>query len=517
MAFTPPVTAAVVYPRGARLRRVGALELAVGPQRVTISGLEAALDPASVRVSARGTAQARLGGVETQRRVLDPPRQEEVERLRQTLATVDDDLARLARRKELIAAEGERLQELAAQTPTYALALAAGERTLAAHLALLAELRARQNELADEILALGAAERQLQRQQAELQAALNEWSRGRSADLFPWEVTLDLEVVQAGALTVTLTYQVDTGGWRPLYDLRLGADGVLTVTYLAEVRQQSGQDWQAVALSLSTARPESAAALPELTPRYVQPQPPAQPVRMAKLAAAEMDFARAAPAPAPEYDLTAAAAQVESGGAAVVYVIPGQPDIPGDGGPRKLTVATFDLRPDLDFVAAPEISRGVHRRAQVVNATAYTWLPGPAALFAGDEFIGSIPLDLILPEQAVELFLGVDDSLRVERKLARREVDKRLLGNRRRITFAYTVEAQNLGAAAAALEVRERIPVSRHEEIKVRLERAEPPPSEQTELNLLTWRLELAPGASQMLRYDFSVEAPVGMEVWGLP
>jgi hypothetical protein len=59
--------------------------------------------------------------------------------------------------------------------------------------------------------------------------------------------------------------------------------------------------------------------------------------------------------------------------------------------------------------------------------------------------------------------------------------------------------------------------VSRHENIKVKLESVEPKPTEQTELNLLNWELTLAPGEELVVRFDFSVEHPRGMSVTGLP
>ena len=39
-----------------------------------------------------------------------------------------------------------------------------------------------------------------------------------------------------------------------------------------------------------------------------------------------------------------------------------------------------------------------------------------------------------------------------------------------------------------AVFVRDQLPVARDEQIKVRLEAAEPWPAEQTELNLLEWK-----------------------------
>ena len=72
------------------------------------------------------------------------------------------------------------------------------------------------------------------------------------------ETDFDLEVV----------YSVIGASWSPLYDIRLIEDKV-TLGYLANIRQQTGEDWPAVNLSLSTAQPAVSTVIPELDPWYV--------------------------------------------------------------------------------------------------------------------------------------------------------------------------------------------------------------------------------------------------------
>jgi len=106
--------------------------------------------------------------------------------------------------------------------------------------------------------------------------------------------------------------------------------------------------------------------------------------------------------------------------------------------------------------------------------------------------------------------------VRVERELKQREVDKKQLGDRRRIRYGYEIKVTNLRSTPQSVTVFDQIPVPRHESIKVKLERAEPPATDQSELNVLEWKLSLQPGASQTVRFDFSVEYPREMEVVGL-
>ena len=85
-----------------------------------------------------------------------------------------------------------------------------------------------------------------------------------------------------------------------------------------------------------------------------------------------------------------------------------------------------------------------------------------------------------------------------------------------RIRYAYTIEVENLRDAPQTVLVRDQLPVSRHEQIKVRLDSAEPKPDKHTDLNQLEWKLTLDPRAKQTVRFAFSVESPRTMDVVGL-
>jgi uncharacterized protein (TIGR02231 family) len=210
-------------------------------------------------------------------------------------------------------------------------------------------------------------------------------------------------------------------------------------------------------------------------------------------------------------------ATVQTSGAAVTYQVPGTTAIPADGTPHKVTVARFELHPEIDYVTAPKLVQAAYRRARTPNASPYTLLPGPVNLFVGEEFIGATRLDLVAPEEEIELYLGADDRVKVEYELKRRDVDKRLIGDKLRQRYGYEITLENLLLTEAQITLHDQIPVSRHENVKIKLESAQPEPTQHTELALLDWELTLPPGEKQTVRFDFIVEYPRGMNLTGLP
>jgi uncharacterized protein (TIGR02231 family) len=523
------ITAVAVYPDRARVARSGAATLKSGSHKLELTQLPLSLDAGSVRASARGTARARLLGVDVRRDFYEEAPVERVRELERQIEGLEDEMSGIDVQAELLQQERAAVGDLGGQTKAFAHGLAYGKTTAEAQMTVFDNLRRRAEEVNAALLDLAVQRRDLERRLEKLQNELSQMREGGRRQRYT--AVVEVEVTQAGDLTVELTYVVSKAGWQPLYDVRLLEEGeqrVLEVGYLAQVTQRTGEDWNDVALTLSTARPALAETLPELDPWYIGPVIEAARPRAKMMAgamapagpAAMMDKERAltmvAKQVVEEEEAEVALAAVDTSGAAVTYQVSGAVVVPADGAPHKVAVARFELEPELDYVTAPKLVEAVYRRAQVTNDSPYTLLPGSANLFAGDEFIGATEFELVAPQGELELYLGPDDRIKVERELKRREVDKKLIGDKRRLHYAYEITLENLLPTEAKVTLHDQIPVPRHEDVKVKLASAEPAPDEQSKLNLLDWEFELGSGEKRVVGFGFTVEYPRGMRLTGL-
>jgi uncharacterized protein (TIGR02231 family) len=522
--------AVTVFPDRARVLRRGRVKLEPGLHPLDFAGLPLTLLPDSVRAAGRGSARARLLGVDVRvQNYLETPA-ESVRELEAKIQAATDADADLAARAEVRDKAQKALDGLAAQSDVYARGLALRDRSTSDQGAVFDFITERSLKLQAEILAIARERRELAKEIDRLKRELAQAKAARPRQRYT--ATVEVEVTAAGELDVELTYVVQPASWQALYDLRLAGSEInpeIEATYLAEVTQSTGEDWTDVALTLSTARPALALVIPELDPWYVGPRP--APVIRPQMMAAPMAASRAmadgmadkaftAEAPAEETFMELPSAAVSESGAALTYQIPSRADVPSGspsgGGSRKVTVASFKLRPELDVITAPRLEPVGYRRARARNESPYTLLPGTAQLFEGDDYLGATQIGLVAPGQEVELALGADERIRIERKLAARDVDKTLLADRRRIRSKFRIEVENLRDVPQVVVVRDQLPVSRHEQIKIKLEAAEPRPAKHTELNQLEWKLTLDKGARQVIQFDYSVEFPRTMDVVGL-
>jgi len=525
------VVSAVVYPDRARVTGRGRCDLTEGLHQIVIGELPLALEPESVRASGRGTARVRLRGVDVQRRHYVQAPSEAVTALEKEIERVSVEVSALNDRAAVKQASIDHLTGLRQATENYAWGLARGRTTVENQAALMRFFEEEDTRLRADLRELGEEQRARQDELAKLQAELNEKHSARPRQRY--EARLEVEALSAGDFDVEISYVVNRAGWRPLYDMRLRQpDGgaIVSVTSLAEITQNTGQDWSGVKLSVSTARPALNQRVPEITPWYVDeyrtpsPQPrlyksqaAAKGARLEMMDAAEeampMLAAMAAPAPV-EAEVEVAA--VQESGTAVTFAVSGSVDIPGDGTPKKLVVGQNDLPPQLDFLAVPRHTEAVYRRATLTNDTGAPLLPGPVNLYVGDEYIGQNRLEYTPGGGEVKLILGIEERVTVKRELIRREVDKRLLRDQRQLVYGYEIKLENLLAVPARVIVEDQYPVSRHDQIKVRLDVASPEPVEHTDLHKLKWQVDLAPAEKKTIRFEYQVEHPRGMNVVGL-
>ncbi len=521
-----PITAVTVFQDGARVVRSGQVSVEPGLRPVVIGNLPAAADPASVRIAARGRDLALLN-VEVHRGYgADPLREEtarlrsEVERCRDAIQALDDEDA----------AEQARLAFVGHLSGAAAVALA---RAVSFGRADHDDLSRMAGHLsADTASALGhrreisarrrAAHRELEA--AELRLADAEQRADRSVEFV--EVSAILEASAATRAEVELSYHVSGASWRPLYDLGLAGER-LAVTYLAEVTQQTGEDWPAVELVLSTTRRGLHQTLPELHPWYIGRPTPVHrhmaaggPVLRARSLAddAAIDYMAAASGGpgALEPEATPLAAEPGESGVGLVYRVPRPLAVPADGSPHKTMVARFELDATLDHLAVPVLAPEAYLRATVTNSSTLLLLPGPARVFHDTQFVGETFLETVAAGEEFELQLGMDDQIRVERELRRRSTSKAVIGGTRTIDIAYEITVENHRPNKAQVSVHDHIPVSTDGEIKVRSRETSPSPAERNDLGELTWELSLEGGQAATIRHRFTVEHPAQVTVVGL-
>jgi uncharacterized protein (TIGR02231 family) len=536
---TSRITAVAVYPDRAVLTRLGRVELPAGDSELVLDGLPAALVDESLQVSGRGTAAATILDVNLRRTFLETSPDPRLRALEEELANLQrEDEALVARLKQLDE-QRSLLQRIEAaltatptkDSPTARPSLDEWQRLLAFQAENLTRLAGDQQSLQLQRSALAA-------KIAAVEAQLNE-IRGRSPQRRSQKAaTLRVSASHAGTLELSVSYTTPGASWSAAYDARLRAETrAIDVTYYGVIRNGTGEDWNGVALTLSTARPGLGGGAPTLSPWVVEPVRPMPTAYLAQgVASSEFKTARRAAGPtealtlagsaAAESDATVAEATVQTGLSSATFRIEAPLSLPSDRSAQKVVITTLNCPAELRYETAPKLIEAAYLSASSTNRSDFPWLAGPVNAFLGDTFIATSALRAVMPGETFALSLGVDDSIAVKRRIVKRFTeDTGLTNSGRRITHEYVVTLTNNKKTAERIVLREPTPVSRDEKIVVKvitpaerdISSATAPKEISREADgILAWRIDLKPGEKREVPIKLTIEHPADLTVTGL-
>jgi uncharacterized protein (TIGR02231 family) len=358
---------------------------------------------------------------------------------------------------------------------------------------------------------------------------------------------VNLDVKTAGAAEVRLSYVVHGPSWKPVYDLRADTKAKsIEITYHAELRQSTGEDWQGVSLKLSTAEPSVGGREPEMSPWFLAK---AEPVTLdelrkesdglnrhgsnatGRIAGEKQNFGAVTSNQFNEFsaksgsavlaDATVSTAAVVAGGTAATYVIERTTDIKSDNKMAKVTVMRLLLPSTYRHSCVPKLSSYVYLKTHATNKSDFTLLPGRTSVFLDGAFVANASMDLVPAGQEFWTFLGVDQSVSVERKeLARREETSGVFGKKTlRTVFDQVFKVKNGKATEIDLVIWDQLPMGDHEDIKVVLEEPkyekDSTSFKMNETKYVEWRHAVKAGEKRDVPFRFAIERPEDMQVIG--
>ena len=518
------ITAVTVYADRAVVTRTAQLAFpGEGVIEAVFDRLPATLLEESLQVSGRGATAATLLDVGARTAFVDFTPNERVKALEDELRQVNRQDRTLTDRMNVLNQQREYVLKI--QIATTSPAEKSGD------VVVLPETWAKLLSFSEERLGAIAAELQtidqnredLQARRSALEKQLGELrgQRGRNYKV----VTVRLAAAAAGSFELTLRYTVPGAAWRPSYDARVHAgDRLVQLGYFGLVRQNTGEDWNNVALTLSTARPSLGGAAPELSPWIVQQQEvrPLARAQEARERVALAPFAAkvssAGGAAADNYiSANLPEAQVQTQATSATFALATPATVPSDNAEQKQPIAQLRLAAAPRYATTPKLQPSAFLTAEVANASDYPLLAGLMNVFLNETFVATSHLRTVMPAEKFELALGVDDGIAIKRTLNNRFVeDTGLVTKSKRITYDSTITVQNHKRTAETIVVTDQIPVSRHEKIVVRQLAPDERQLKPDSAGLLKWTLELKPGEKRELPVKFSVEHPVDLPVTGL-
>jgi uncharacterized protein (TIGR02231 family) len=498
MVVDAPVVEVLVLEDRAQVVRGGRVGLPAGRSVVRIPGVAPVLSDKTLTATATGPSTVRVTMLRVERtaRIVEADRRAAVAALEDEVRRVERELASTRSAMARSQSEREQLAEALALTLADIAEDAAAGREAAADWQLaVARIGQRQEALseAEAEFAQVAAERI--RDLEDLRARLSATSH--PGDRLAAVAILEVDASAAGEFELRLSYLVPGACWRPWHTATLGetAQPVVEVVCDACVWQNTGEDWNGVALSCSTERPSLGTTPPQLDGDVLTLRPKASGTVVETRDEVVHTTGGAGGQPVQEV------LGIDDGGEARQLRASGPATVPSDGLPHRVPLFRCSAPAEVALLVFGEIAPAAIRRTTQANAATAPLLAGPVDLIRRGGYAGRSSVLFVAPGARFDLGWGPDPDVRVHRETQESPGKPSLMSTWTTIRHQVDLQLSNLAREERTVQVVERIPVSEIERVAIEVEEdATSPPAQPDADGFLRWSVTLPPRGHARIR-----------------
>jgi TonB-dependent SusC/RagA subfamily outer membrane receptor len=390
------------------------------------------------------------------------------------------------------------------------------------------------------------------------------------------EVIAEVEVGSANEMEFALQYLVYNSGWNPSYDIRSeSVSEPMNITFKANIYQNTGYDWNDVQFTINSGDPSENVQKPELTPNYVgfysennirlrgnssfsdgdKPllvvdgvifngtledldMDDVESIEVIKGAAGASLYGSLAGNGVVQVitkknkDISSALRSKTQGvqvlreaelssvpinekisnQTSFSYKIERPYSVPSDG--KEHTLEIKRESPDTEYVYAsvPKLSQNAYLIGNLKDWDELNLIEGEANVYFENSFVGSTYLDPSSLLDTLEISLGKDERIVVERKKLKDFEERRFFGSKTRESLSFEISIRNTKPESIEIIIQDQIPVSTDESIKVSHKELSGGELEKN-TGIITWRLKLNPNGTKKLILNYELEYPKGKRI----
>jgi uncharacterized protein (TIGR02231 family) len=504
-----------VFTNKAQITREARTSLKKGNTELVFTGLSAQIDPNSIQVKVKGVLI--ILGIRHERNYLtnlDEPKQVKV--LKDSLAYYKSQI----NEQEVFKSIYKKEEALLASNQV----ISGKERGIT-----VGELKAMADFYSGRLLQLTRKEKTANqkilshsKRQKAIQKQLTEWNAYYKKNTS--SIIVEVSASKAGNANLIVSYVVYNASWHPTYDLRsTGTDQPIELNYKANIIQSTGVNWEDVKLTLSTANPNLSNVKPSVTPWLLDFERPmlyenktmsrSQTIKKEK--AGQFSVADAESEMLEEIVTVADYTQTTQTTLNTKFDISIPYTVRTGGKATKVDIKKEILEASYTYAVAPKLDNSAFLIAKLTNWDQYDLLAGQANLFFEGTYVGKTFIDTNNVRDTLELSLGRDKHIVVERKPVKNFTSKKLIGSNQKEAYAYEISVRNTKNIPVSILIEDQIPVSSHSDIEVSEVSAEGATWDKS-TGMLKWKVKLNAGEDKKVNYSFEVKYPKNKQVMGL-
>jgi len=187
--------------------------------------------------------------------------------------------------------------------------------------------------------------------------------------------------------------------------------------------------------------------------------------------------------------------------------------IPSDGQNHMVGVQEKELTSSYKYYCTPKLDLDAFLFAQVTGWEGLNLLAGPAYIYFEGTYVGESLLDLTGVGDTLDISLGRDQGVTVQRTKRKDFCSKQVLGSKRVESVGWEIAVRNNKPQPLDLVITDQFPVAARSEIEVDLLESSTAQVNEDK-GFLTWKKSLEPRTTAQWVFTYSVKYPKEGVVW---
>jgi hypothetical protein len=181
--------------------------------------------------------------------------------------------------------------------------------------------------------------------------------------------------------------------------------------------------------------------------------------------------------------------------------------IKSDNKNYTVDIESYDLPAIYQYYCVPKIDKDAFLIANIIDWEKYSLLEGEANVFFEETYVGKTLLDVRYASDTLEISLGRDKKVSVNREKIRDFTTKQFIGNKKEETRTWKTTVKNNKNQEINMIVLDQVPVSTAEDIEVNVLNISGA-KHDSETGEIKWKFSITPGDKRELDLKYSVKYP---------
>ncbi|WP_447766834.1 DUF4139 domain-containing protein [Sphingobacterium faecium] len=319
---------------------------------------------------------------------------------------------------------------------------------------------------------------------------------------------------QAGNQPFDITYTSSAASWNASYDLRSAhTSSPLAIIYKANVTQETGIDWKQVHLILASGNPAQYGIVPNLTPWQLYYNQPVQSRPITLQSKAEnMVLNEVAVSDQKNIRIRGTSSinsytQQNENQLNTTFDIAIPYDIASNGKPHSVSLKEYTHPATYSYIAIPRIDPNVYLMAELTDYEKLNLLPGTANVMFENMLVGKTYINPNDATDTLKMSMGRDKMISIKRDKINDLSQTKILGSSKKQSLVYEITIKNNKKNGVTLSLQDQIPIATDKSMEITLDDHSGADVEK-ETGLLKWNVTVPAGATQKIRFGYSVKYP---------